>query len=53
MFQLNEKYGRDQKNLKGDLLRYTPPTITNVNIENCQFFNILRREDAVVSSKNS
>ena len=52
MFKLNEKYEVDRSILKCDYIRYSPAEISTINTANSQIYNILPREDSVISLLN-
>ena len=53
MFKLREKYQIDRKNLKGGYIRYSPSKTSTKNTVNWQIFNIILREDSVLSLLNT
>ena len=53
MFKLNEKYEINRDILKYVYIRYSPSEISTINTSNSQVYNIIPREDSVISLLNS
>ena len=53
MFKLNEKYEINRDILKCDYVRYSPSEVSTINTANSQVYNIIPREDSVISLLNS
>ena len=53
MFKLNQKYEINRDILKCVFIRYSPSEISTINTANSQVYNIIPREDSVISLLNS
>ena len=52
MFKLNENYEVDRRILKCDYIRYSPAETSTINTPKSQIYNIIPREDSVISLLN-
>ena len=53
MFKLSEKNEINRNNSKWDYTRYSPSKIKRINTPNLQVYNIIPKEDSVISLLNS